>query len=142
MWSASSYCGRTYDCLSRAVPRIHFAILLGRRSRSRVPYPFPGSVEEGGGGGGGGEAVFTNAAPAFSSSDDHGQGLGSLQSSSLSTRQRCRSTSFSACPFIFHLDRLAVLVVKASASGAEDPGFKSRLRQDFSGSSHTSDFSN
>ena len=26
-----------------------------------------------------------------------------------------------------------------SASGAEDPGFESRLRQDFSGSSHTSD---
>ena len=31
------------------------------------------------------------------------------------------------------------LVIKASASGAEDPGFKSRLRRDFSGSSHTSD---
>ena len=37
-------------------------------------------------------------------------------------------------------DRLAGLVVKAPASGAEDPGFESRLRQDFSGSSHTSDF--
>ena len=36
----------------------------------------------------------------------------------------------------FHL---AGLVVKASASGAEDPGFESRLRRDFSGSSHTSD---
>ena len=35
--------------------------------------------------------------------------------------------------------RLAGLVVKASASGAQDPGCKSRLRQDFSGSSHTSD---
>ena len=31
------------------------------------------------------------------------------------------------------------LVVMASASGAEDPGFESRLRWDFSGSSHTSD---
>ena len=31
-------------------------------------------------------------------------------------------------------------VVKASASGAEDPGFESRLRRDFYGSSHTSDF--
>ena len=32
------------------------------------------------------------------------------------------------------------LVVKASASGAEDPGFESRLRRDFfGGSSHTSD---
>ena len=27
----------------------------------------------------------------------------------------------------------------ASASAAEDPGFESRLRRDFSGSSHTSD---
>ena len=32
------------------------------------------------------------------------------------------------------------LVVKASASRAEDPRFESRLRRDFSGSSHTSDF--
>ena len=31
------------------------------------------------------------------------------------------------------------LVAKASSSGAEDPGFESRLRRDFSGSSHTSD---
>ena len=29
---------------------------------------------------------------------------------------------------------------KASASRGEDPGFESRLRRDFSGSSHTSDF--
>ena len=36
--------------------------------------------------------------------------------------------------------RLAGLVVEASASGAEDLGFESRLRQDFSGSSHISDF--
>ena len=36
--------------------------------------------------------------------------------------------------------RLAGLVVKASASGVEDPGFESRLQRDFSGSSHTSDF--
>ena len=35
--------------------------------------------------------------------------------------------------------RLVGLVVKASASRAEDLGFKSRLRRDFSGSSHTSD---
>ena len=33
---------------------------------------------------------------------------------------------------------LAGLVVKASTSGAEHPGFESRLRWDFSGSSHTS----
>ena len=32
------------------------------------------------------------------------------------------------------------LVVKASASRTEDPVFESRLRRDFSGSSHTSDF--
>ena len=36
-------------------------------------------------------------------------------------------------------DRLGGLVVKASASRAEDQGFESRLRRDFSGSSHTSD---
>ena len=36
-------------------------------------------------------------------------------------------------------NRLAGLVVKASTSGAEDPGFESLLRRDFSGSSHTSD---
>ena len=36
-------------------------------------------------------------------------------------------------------NRLAGLVVKASASGAEDPGVESRLRRDFFGSSHTSD---
>ena len=35
--------------------------------------------------------------------------------------------------------RRAGLVVKASASEAEDPGFESRWRRDFSGSSHTSD---
>ena len=36
-------------------------------------------------------------------------------------------------------DRLGGQVVKASASRAEDPGFESRLRRDFSGSIHTSD---
>ena len=34
---------------------------------------------------------------------------------------------------------LAGLVVKASASGAEDPGLESRLQRDYSGSSHTND---
>ena len=45
------------------------------------------------------------------------------------------------CAEYFHsvCYRLGGLVVKASASGAEDPGFESRLRRDFSGSSHTSD---
>ena len=37
------------------------------------------------------------------------------------------------------IDRLVGLVVEAFASGAEDPGFESHLRRDFSGSSHTSD---
>ena len=37
----------------------------------------------------------------------------------------------------FH--RLVGLVVKASASRSEDPGFESRLRGIFSGSSHTGD---
>ena len=37
------------------------------------------------------------------------------------------------------MDRLVGLVVKASASRAEDPGFEFCLRRDFSGSSHTSD---
>ena len=37
-------------------------------------------------------------------------------------------------------DSLTGLVVKACASGVEDPGFESHLRQDFSGWSHTSDF--
>ena len=36
-------------------------------------------------------------------------------------------------------NRLVGLAVKASASRAEDPGFESRWRRDFSGSSHTSD---
>ena len=47
------------------------------------------------------------------------------------------------CPFSrdrrILVDRLVGLVVKASASRAEGPGFESRLRRDFSGSSHTSD---
>ena len=37
------------------------------------------------------------------------------------------------------LHRLVGLVVKASTSRAEDPGFESRLRGNFSGSSHTND---
>ena len=42
--------------------------------------------------------------------------------------------------YAFHdINRLVGLVVTASASGAEDPGFESRLQRDFSGSSHTSD---
>ena len=40
---------------------------------------------------------------------------------------------------LYHYDRLAGLVVKASSSGVEDPGFESRFSRDFSGWSHTSD---
>ena len=40
----------------------------------------------------------------------------------------------------YHIgDRLVGLVVTASVSRAEDPGFEYRLRRDFSGSSHTCD---
>ena len=43
-------------------------------------------------------------------------------------------------PTATHLShRLVGPVVKVSASRAADPGFDSRLRRDFSGSSHTSD---
>ena len=42
--------------------------------------------------------------------------------------------------FPVFFDPLVGPVVKASASRAEDPGFDSRLRRDFSGSSHTNDF--
>ena len=44
------------------------------------------------------------------------------------------------CISTIYYHRLAGLVDKASASGAEDPGFESQLRQIFLGSSHTSDF--
>ena len=47
-------------------------------------------------------------------------------------------TGFSLCRPVV-LDRLVGLVVKASASRAKEPVFESRLRRDFSGSSHTSD---
>ena len=41
---------------------------------------------------------------------------------------------------VYYAYRLVGLVVKASATRVEDPGFDSRLRcRDFSGSSHTSD---
>ena len=42
-------------------------------------------------------------------------------------------------PPLLPFDRLVGPVVKASASGAGDPGFESGLRRNFSGSSHTSD---
>ena len=53
----------------------------------------------------------------------------------------CCHTEIEDADQTFYLtqDRLVGLVVKVSASGAEDPGFESRLRRDFSGSSHTSD---
>ena len=42
-------------------------------------------------------------------------------------------------PGLFAGHHLGGLVVKTSASRAEDPEFESRLRRDFSPSSHTSD---
>ena len=52
-------------------------------------------------------------------------------------------TIFPLVPAFLRLDvpdRLVGLVVKAFVSRAEDPGFESRLRREnFSGSSHTSD---
>ena len=51
----------------------------------------------------------------------------------------CVSVSVSVCLSVCLSDRLVGLVVKASVSGAEGSGFKSRLLRDFSGSSHTSD---
>ena len=50
-----------------------------------------------------------------------------------------RKAAFGYWPSLQVGDRLVGLVVKASASRAEDPEFESRLRRDFSGSSHTSD---
>ena len=47
--------------------------------------------------------------------------------------------SLTSCFPCLLFDPLVGLVVKVSASGAEDPGFESLLRRDFSGSSHTSD---
>ena len=40
---------------------------------------------------------------------------------------------------VLSVHRLVGLMVKASASGTEDPGFEFRLRRDFSRSSHNSD---
>ena len=43
------------------------------------------------------------------------------------------------CMLLRVLDRLVGLVVKASASRAEDPGFESRLQQGVAGSSYTNE---
>ena len=50
-----------------------------------------------------------------------------------------RDPAWSGLATLSPCDRLAGLVVKASVSGSENPGFESRLRRDFSGSSHISD---
>ena len=49
-------------------------------------------------------AALLNAAPAVSTSDGHGQGLGSWKNVLRSTQQCCPSIYFSVCPFIFHLE--------------------------------------
>ena len=46
---------------------------------------------------------------------------------------------FCCCYLHYFFHRLVGLVVKASTSGAEDPGFESHLRKDFSRSSNISD---
>ena len=43
---------------------------------------------------------------------------------------------------LISFDHLIGLVVKMSALRAENPGFESRWRRDFSGSSHTTDLNN
>ena len=55
--------------------------------------------------------------------------------SSESSNVLCPLLSFAAMVFCFHSmsHRLVGLVVKASASRAEDPGFESHLQRDFSG---------
>ena len=63
------------------------------------------------------------------------QGSLQLKKSSVPETRLIRTAS----PTHYPLDHLGGLVVKVSASRVEDPGFESRLRQNFSGSSHTSD---
>ena len=65
--------------------------------------------------------------------------LGSLGFVDCSALKEPQQNCF-AVMFFFGSHRLAGVVVKASASGVEDPVFDSRLRRNFSGSSHTSDF--
>ena len=67
-------------------------------------------------------------------------GLAGLQVCPLSSANASHCRTAHRLLLINH--RLVGLVVKASALGAEDPGFKSRLRRDFSGSCHTGDLQN
>ena len=58
-------------------------------------------------------------------------------------RTETKSYTLTVCDGCFlSAHRLVGLVVKVSALGAKDPGFESRWRRDFSGSSHTSDLKN
>ena len=61
---------------------------------------------------------------------DHGRHLHGLKADS----------DLDAGEAIHTVNSLAGLVVKGAASGAEEPGFESRLRRNFSGSSHTRNF--
>ena len=63
-----------------------------------------------------------------------------LRQHTLHSRTRARMCMFRAGSNSMLYNRLVGLVVKASASGVEDPGFESRLRRGCSGSRHTSDF--
>ena len=53
--------------------------------------------------------------------------------------RQCRIALGGVAHYSVILPSIVGLVVKASASRAEDPGFESRLRRDFSGVEHTSD---
>ena len=69
-----------------------------------------------------------------------GSGGGGGGVADLWLKDRSERCMLAVLVFLLHaLVHLVGLVVKASTSKAEDPGFDSRLRRDFSGSSHTSD---
>ena len=59
--------------------------------------------------------------------------LNYLRQESVKSAERLDRASWESIPVSPALGRLVGLVVKASASRAEDPEFESRLRRDFSG---------
>ena len=56
--------------------------------------------------------------------------------------EACDKTKPTGSAFHGRIDRLVGLVVKTFASREADPGFESRLRRDFAGSSHASNLKN
>ena len=87
---------------------------------------------------------YTDAGSTSSSADPVSSGArqGSPWSTSFQATglSRCGKSPKGKSGIRTQICRLVGLVVKASASRGQDPGFESRLRRDFSGSSHTSDF--